>query len=337
MSASGESSTTMNRLLHASGSHPIPPPDDPKDTASRGPTTIVAPESQFRTCPTDHVGTYNLFTAIVAVGPVVDRSTVPKRILNDVQHRIQVEGFCDFFVQHAYQSISSDSSSESVESIRVTSPDAIPKFSSSSSTSSRSENLNSSRSSSSSDSPMHFTTDDIPLDEETTANILQIEETPDAQISLPTVGVPSTEYTEAVAQLRATVDKIFIEQVQTRFHLEELKAALSKGISNLETAFITASDNQDRAILVQTNILRNEMQDQKTALSEELADIPYINRGRDDKKGEGSSSRGPQPPDDQSRTSGGGSRSEPSRKRGSGYRGGGRTSSIGFRYWLGGS
>ncbi|KZV42317.1 coiled-coil domain-containing protein 132 [Dorcoceras hygrometricum] len=25
-----------------------------KDTASRGPTTIVAPESQFRTCPTDH-------------------------------------------------------------------------------------------------------------------------------------------------------------------------------------------------------------------------------------------------------------------------------------------
>ncbi|KZV49790.1 hypothetical protein F511_20370 [Dorcoceras hygrometricum] len=30
MSASGESSTTMHRLLYASGSHPIPPPDDPK-------------------------------------------------------------------------------------------------------------------------------------------------------------------------------------------------------------------------------------------------------------------------------------------------------------------
>ncbi|KZV25357.1 hypothetical protein F511_07241 [Dorcoceras hygrometricum] len=29
MSARGESSTTMHRLLHASGSHPIPPPDDP--------------------------------------------------------------------------------------------------------------------------------------------------------------------------------------------------------------------------------------------------------------------------------------------------------------------
>ncbi|KZV32122.1 hypothetical protein F511_29853 [Dorcoceras hygrometricum] len=30
MSASGESSTMMHRLLHASGSHPIPPPNDPK-------------------------------------------------------------------------------------------------------------------------------------------------------------------------------------------------------------------------------------------------------------------------------------------------------------------
>ncbi|KZV55363.1 hypothetical protein F511_40999 [Dorcoceras hygrometricum] len=32
MSASGESSTTMHRLLHASGSHPIPPPNDPNDS-----------------------------------------------------------------------------------------------------------------------------------------------------------------------------------------------------------------------------------------------------------------------------------------------------------------
>ncbi|KZV36787.1 hypothetical protein F511_12283 [Dorcoceras hygrometricum] len=35
MSASGESSTTMHRLLHASGSHPIPPPDDPKRVGKR--------------------------------------------------------------------------------------------------------------------------------------------------------------------------------------------------------------------------------------------------------------------------------------------------------------
>ncbi|KZV47789.1 hypothetical protein F511_39417 [Dorcoceras hygrometricum] len=34
MSASGESSTTMHRLLHASGSHPIPTPYDPKNLES---------------------------------------------------------------------------------------------------------------------------------------------------------------------------------------------------------------------------------------------------------------------------------------------------------------
>ncbi|KZV46451.1 hypothetical protein F511_11302 [Dorcoceras hygrometricum] len=35
MSASGESSTTMHRILHASGSHPIPTPYDPKRVGKR--------------------------------------------------------------------------------------------------------------------------------------------------------------------------------------------------------------------------------------------------------------------------------------------------------------
>ncbi|KZV33386.1 hypothetical protein F511_12947 [Dorcoceras hygrometricum] len=35
MSASGESSTTMHRLLHASGSHPIPPPNDPRPATTQ--------------------------------------------------------------------------------------------------------------------------------------------------------------------------------------------------------------------------------------------------------------------------------------------------------------
>ncbi|KZV39147.1 227 kDa spindle- and centromere-associated protein [Dorcoceras hygrometricum] len=314
------------------------------------------------------LGTYNLCTDIVAVGPVVDRSAVPKRILNVVQHRIQVEGFCDFFVKHAHQSISSDSSTESIEYIRVTSPDAIPNFSRSSSSSSQSENLNYSKSSSSSDSPMHFTADDI-LEIPSSDDVLPDEETSDVQISLPTAGVPSTEYTEAVAQLRATFYHISIEKVQTRFHLDELKATLFKNISSLETAFLTTSDNQDRVVLALTNVLRKEMQAQKYALSKELDAmrkeiqdqkaaimndllefrveaqenfqtlsahlaelIAYINRVRDDKKGELSSSRGPQPPDDRSRPGPGdsgrgrGSRSEPPRKRG------GSTSSRGFRY-----
>ncbi|KZV41729.1 golgin candidate 5-like [Dorcoceras hygrometricum] len=76
---------------------------------------------------------------------------------------------------------------------------------------------------------------------------------------------------------------------------------------------------------------------------DEETNVAYINRGRDDKKGEVSSIRGPQPPDDRIRPGSGdsergrGSISEPSRKRGSGYRGGGSTSSRRFRYWLGGS
>ncbi|KZV46173.1 hypothetical protein F511_15183 [Dorcoceras hygrometricum] len=35
MKASGESSTTKHRLLHASGPHPIPPPNDPKGVGKR--------------------------------------------------------------------------------------------------------------------------------------------------------------------------------------------------------------------------------------------------------------------------------------------------------------
>ncbi|KZV25998.1 regulator of telomere elongation helicase 1 [Dorcoceras hygrometricum] len=33
-----------------------------RDTASRGPTTIVSPESQFRTCPPDHVGWLGIYS-----------------------------------------------------------------------------------------------------------------------------------------------------------------------------------------------------------------------------------------------------------------------------------
>ncbi|KZV29036.1 thioredoxin family protein [Dorcoceras hygrometricum] len=40
MSASGESSTTMHRLLHASGSHPIPMPYDPKTKQTSSKVTV---------------------------------------------------------------------------------------------------------------------------------------------------------------------------------------------------------------------------------------------------------------------------------------------------------
>ncbi|KZV27762.1 hypothetical protein F511_32987 [Dorcoceras hygrometricum] len=52
MSASGESSTTIHRLLHASGSHPIPPPDNPKPknlkiskSTKTGPISNIGPKT----------------------------------------------------------------------------------------------------------------------------------------------------------------------------------------------------------------------------------------------------------------------------------------------------
>ncbi|KZV48729.1 nucleolin-like [Dorcoceras hygrometricum] len=46
MRASGESSTTKHRLLHASGSHPIPPPNDPNSsTLARDLYTIIPSDS----------------------------------------------------------------------------------------------------------------------------------------------------------------------------------------------------------------------------------------------------------------------------------------------------
>ncbi|KZV47475.1 carboxyl-terminal-processing peptidase 1, chloroplastic [Dorcoceras hygrometricum] len=42
MRASGESSTTKHRLLHASGSHPIPPPNDPNNKRRLPPLSHAA-------------------------------------------------------------------------------------------------------------------------------------------------------------------------------------------------------------------------------------------------------------------------------------------------------
>ncbi|KZV47810.1 hypothetical protein F511_40913 [Dorcoceras hygrometricum] len=185
------------------------------------------------------VGMHKFCTDTVVVGPVVDIETDPTEFLGISRRH----------------------------------PDANPNFDSSSS--SQSTNLNSTSSSSSSDSPMHFTADDIPLDEEITAVDIPLDvETPVAQISMSNAIFSSNDCTEEFSQLRATVDKISLEQVQSRFHVDELKAALSQKISNLETSFLTASVNQDIVVLAQTDVLRKEMQAQTDALSKELVDMP---------------------------------------------------------------
>ncbi|KZV35348.1 hypothetical protein F511_23817 [Dorcoceras hygrometricum] len=255
------------------------------------------------------VGTYNLCTDIVAACPVVYIDAVPSGLFNAFQHRIQLEGFCDFFVQPVVQNISSSSSSESVESIRPISPDAIPA------------------SPSSSASRIHFT-DEVP-------QISQISVPPVVhpstdfiadipKISMPTVVVPSADYTESFAQLRASLDKIHLEQMRTQDDVADLKAALSSNITNLEVVFTNISTHQGRIFRNLIHDVQQEVKAQKGALTQDLYDfrkekqtgidtlsaqlseiIAYINRGRDDKKGE-ESSRGPS--DDRSRPGGGSSR-----------------------------
>ncbi|KZV57393.1 hypothetical protein F511_11624 [Dorcoceras hygrometricum] len=88
MSASGESSTTMHRLLHASGSHPIPPPDDPKSeyhqtTSCRSPAGInrscrPAPakaDPYLNTSGLDHkpIAHPDLITSAVQIGALAPR------------------------------------------------------------------------------------------------------------------------------------------------------------------------------------------------------------------------------------------------------------------------
>ncbi|KZV23702.1 hypothetical protein F511_32104 [Dorcoceras hygrometricum] len=133
-------------------------------------------------------------------------------------------------------------------------------------------------------------------------------------------------------------DQIQLEQVQTRERVEELKSKLSQKVTKLELAFAQSTSRHDMVFRAQINEVRKEVQVQKAVWSQELTSfrletqeglstlraqlceiIAYINRGRDDKRGE-ESSRGPQP-EDRSRPSGGGSdgsRSEPPSKRGSG-------------------
>ncbi|KZV21358.1 hypothetical protein F511_18892 [Dorcoceras hygrometricum] len=232
------------------------------------------------------VGTYNLCTDIVAAGPVVDIDAVPTGIFDAFQHRLDVEGYYDFFVQPVIQYISSSSSSESSVPI-------IP----------RSASVISSGSSSSASS-MHFT-DDFPQIRPVvhpsiafTENILKL----------------SADYTDSFAQLQASIDQIQLEQVRTRDAIDELKDSLSSKITNIEMAFEHAYNHQEIIFRNQIFDVQQEIKTQKAALSQDLDDfqketqegintlsaqlseiIAYINRGHDEKKGE-ESSRGP-PPD----------------------------------------
>ncbi|KZV27309.1 serine/threonine protein kinase [Dorcoceras hygrometricum] len=121
------------------------------------------------------------------------------------------------------------------------------------------------------------------------ADIPQLEQSPAVitQISTPTAAVTTPDFTESFAQLRASVNQIQFEQVQTRGDVEKLKDVLLLHITSLERRFTEISDQQDRAYRGMFTNVRQEVQLQKAALSLEilselnLLHLPFFRHGKD--------------------------------------------------------
>ncbi|KZV21863.1 splicing factor 3B subunit 1-like [Dorcoceras hygrometricum] len=177
--------------------------------------------------------------AIVPVGPVVERTGILKRSVNNVQYNIQI---VDSLSLPYTDSVTADPVVDTVT-------DSIVALD----TSQRSPDAYLVSPSSYSDSQMRFTTDDIPLGDE------------------PTDVLPP-DRTSEFAQLRASVDQIYLEHVQTKIQIARLKVEFFAKISILETLFLSRAENQDRAARVQTEIFRKEVKDQKAALAKEFED-----------------------------------------------------------------
>ncbi|KZV30915.1 hypothetical protein F511_31346 [Dorcoceras hygrometricum] len=210
------------------------------------------------------VGMNNLCRDVVAAGPVIDIEEISMGFLNP---EIQILSSCsssDHVISpRSERSISSSSSSSSGPLVDFTD-----------------------------DIPQTPPTDDVPRIEETTVFIPQIDVPPVvlpstyitedfSQFFIPAAVVPTADYTESFAQILDSIDQIRLEHVRTRDDIDDLKATLYSRIKNLEAA------------------VANETQTGIATLSAQLSEIiAYMNRGRDDKKGE-ESSRGPT--DDRSR------------------------------------
>ncbi|KZV19343.1 receptor-like protein 2 [Dorcoceras hygrometricum] len=113
----------------------------------------------------------------------------------------------------------------------------------------------------STDSRMLFTTDDIPLGDETA----------DDQILMPTTDIPATDFTESFAQLRASVTQLSINQLRTKDIIGDLKNKLLSKIDNLEKASTEAHTQKDQVFRDLADI-RKVVKEQKDALSQHMDD-----------------------------------------------------------------
>ncbi|KZV50214.1 U-box domain-containing protein 33-like [Dorcoceras hygrometricum] len=107
---------------------------------------------------------------------------------------------------------------------------------------------------------MLFTTDDIPLGDETVID----------QILMPTAYVTPQDFSKPLAQLRASVNQIQIERVQKMDDVEKLKDVLLLHIRGLEQRFTEILEQQDRTYRGLFANVRQEFQLQKASLSLEI-------------------------------------------------------------------
>ncbi|KZV25067.1 hypothetical protein F511_03557 [Dorcoceras hygrometricum] len=136
---------------------------------------------------------------------------------------------------------------------------------------------------SSTDSPMLFTRDDIPLDATT-----------DDQTSIPPV---STDLSTSLANFQTILSEhIDASQADVRKEVQEMNAKVDIMSSRLDDVRKDVEATKE-AISHQLLEFQSQAQANYIILTDHLGQlVDYINRGGNDKKGEGESSRGPQPP-----------------------------------------
>ncbi|KZV27303.1 adoMet-dependent rRNA methyltransferase spb1 [Dorcoceras hygrometricum] len=270
------------------------------------------------------VGSFTVYIDIVPIGPVLGDFSIPRRVVDNVSYRIQI---LDSALPHfsAQISPSIDISSAPTDFV-ISSP----------------------HQSSSSASSMHFTYD-IPQGTETAGDQ-----------TLEPVNATATDINEQFALLRTSISENSIKQLRTQSkigdlqNLSFLRSILTRKLLpgqkavRAQNAFVTidladlrkdvkglkanlSKEFDDKLDVIRNDLLefRVETQGQLASLGTNLAElIAFITKCGDDKNGEVSSSHGrAQPPPGVGGS--GGSRSEPSRKRGSS---GSRQKS--WRYWL---
>ncbi|KZV29311.1 hypothetical protein F511_08318 [Dorcoceras hygrometricum] len=294
-SASGESSTTMHRLLHASGSHPIPPPNDPKDTASHGPTTIVAPESQSGPAQRIMYGPFNPYIPIrsttigksrVAIDPIAMhtswRSNSDIKSVTSIGYpRMSASGESSTTMHRLLHASGSHPiptpydpkpvlrDANFLDTVVQRAPVFLLTDTSTQEDPIVQMDIDQYPDSppTSADSSLHFNANDIPTEEDSTND----------QLILPFTATPTTtDITTSFAQLRTLIDQVQFEQIRRKDDMDKLKDILLMHIRDLEKHFSDCFDQQDMAY-------RKRISTQVVAVATGLTDVQkYVQDTKDD-------------------------------------------------------